>query len=79
MAYIIARVYNSHGPSDYIHSIDTKAKTTLCMGKPCAKRFARKSNAVKAAKLAKQFVPNLVGGFPINYVVLEADGLFGGK
>lgn len=68
--FVVARVWNSYGPQDYLHAWDRKWGTS-CSGLPVAKRFSTRKAADAAAAKAARLVPTLCGGTPIAWTVLE--------
>jgi hypothetical protein len=69
-AFVVARVWNAHGPQDYLRAWDRKWGTS-CSGLPVAMRFPSRAAAEQAAAKATALVPTLTSGTPIAWTVLE--------
>jgi hypothetical protein len=69
--YIIGRVCNRHGVSDYYAGKDNGEH--CFMGKPKAQVFTNHNTAYGMAIRLKRLLPTIIGGFPASYKVIELE------
>lgn len=69
--FIVARIWNDHGPQDYLAGWDAKWGT-VCTARSRAMVFQTELAAHDAATRAKRLVPTLTTGTPITYRVMPA-------
>lgn len=70
--YIIGRVYNRHGVSDYYMGKDDKFVAAFS-SKSKAYIFTNRNTAYGMTIRLKRLLPTIMGGFPASYEVVEIE------
>lgn len=72
--YMIARIYNRHGASDYFSGWEKQGdgtKLPTFAGKIRATVYHNHNEAYGMTIRLKRLAPTIIGGFPANYEVVE--------
>lgn len=74
MVYVIGRVYNRHGVSDYYAGMDENG-VPMFSGKKSKLlvKYANHNTAYGMTIRLKKLLPTIMGGFPASYEVVEIE------